>query len=75
MQYKEREDLMTIDAFEKLKIGDFVRSRENQLFIVKDDYVWGPPCKVYLVEIVDNILMKQCQISLDNYHYWEVVGK
>lgn len=66
---------MTKNEFEKLKIGDYVCLKKDELFVVKDDYVWGPPCKVCLVELVNNTSLKQCQISRDNYLYWEFVSK
>ena len=66
---------MTNIEFEKLKIGDYVCLKKDEPFVVKDDYVWGPPCKVCLVEPINNTSGKQCQISSDNYLYWEVVSK
>lgn len=74
----------TTNEFEKLKIGDFVRTKAGQLYVVKDDYVWGPPCKVCQVTTVEsdnsensinNKSGSQCQISCDNYMYWKVVNK
>lgn len=66
---------MTNSEFEKLKIGDFVYLKKDELYVVKDDYVWGPPCKVCLVELVNNTSYKQCQISRDNYLYWVLTSK
>lgn len=66
---------MTTSEFEKLKIGDYVCVKEDEIFVVKDDYAWGPPCKVCLVELVNNTSSKQCQISSGNYLYWKLVSK
>lgn len=61
---------MTIQEFEQLKVGDFVRLTGDELFVVIDDYVWGPPNKVCLVQIIDNNKFKQCLIDLSNCKYW-----
>jgi len=63
---------MTLSDFEALKIGDYVylsgKNQENDLYVVLDDYAWGPPLKVCLVE---NKAGEQCQISTGNFKYWE----
>lgn len=64
---------MTEQEFLRLKVGYFIENKNNEIFEIIMDDVFGSPNPVFLAVLRNGDKFQQSYVSMSNYHFFERV--
>ena len=62
---------MTKREFDRLKVGDFVTNKEDEIFKIDMEYVFGPPTQVFSAVLQSEGTYQAIRISEGNFQFYE----